>query len=100
MLRSTGEDNGSLGSLPLLREGEATCLQGIRQLSPEAGEEGTSNDSSRNMHSDLYKAELRWRDLLDLEEHFASAAVSLVLREDGVNMHFLIGDLWDKDEES
>lgn len=60
MLRSIGEDNGSLGSIPLLREGEAACLQGIRQLSPEAGEEGMSNDSSHKIQSDLYKVELRW----------------------------------------
>jgi len=88
-----GEDNGSLGFLPLLREEEAACLQGIRQLSLEAGEEDMSNDNSHNMQSDLCKVELRLPDLLDLEEHFTSAAVSLVLREDGINMHFLKGDL-------
>ena len=82
-----------MGSLPLLREGEAACLQGMRQLSLEVGEEGMSNDSSHSMQSDLYKVKLRRHDVLDLEEHFTSAAVSLVLREDGVNMHFLTGDL-------
>lgn len=57
-----------------------------------AGQEGMSGASSNNMQSDLYKVELRWHDLLDLEHHFTSAAVSLPQGEDGVNMHFLTGD--------
>ena len=53
------------------------CAGRERQpLSREAGEEGTSNDSPYNVRRDLYQVELRWRDLLDLEEHYTSAAVS------------------------
>lgn len=84
---------------PLLRKGQAGCPQGTRQLSSAAGEEGMSDASSNNMQSDLYKVELRWHDLLDLEQHFTSTAVRLVQGEDGVNMRFLTGDRWDKDEE-
>lgn len=95
MLRSVGD---SLGSFPLLGEGEAACRQGVRQLSPEAGEEGTANDSLHNIQCGLYKGELRRRDLLDVEEHFLCC--SPPLREDRVNVLFLTGDLGDKDEES
>lgn len=47
-----------------------------------------SDASSKSMQSDLYKVELRWHDLLDIEHHFTSTAVSLVQGDDGVNMHF------------
>lgn len=67
LLRSVDEDSGSLGSLSLWREGDATCLQGRRQLSLEARQEGTSNDNLHNMHSDLDKVDLGLPDLLDLE---------------------------------
>lgn len=57
-------------------EGRRSSLSAGRKAAhPEAGEEGMANSSLHGMPSGLCKAELRRRGLLDVEEHFTSAAV-------------------------